>query len=90
MTGNAPWIVGAVVTVLVALLGANGLLVERMRRRSTHADRKLTDTGQALTGFKELVDDVREQRDYWKAAYVEMEADRDYWKRKANSRDRKS
>lgn len=90
MTGNAPWIVGVVVTVLVAMLGTNGVLVERMRRRSTDADRKLTDTGQALTGFKELVDDIREQRDYWKAAYAEMEADRDYWKRKATARDTKT
>lgn len=54
------------VGVIVALFSANGIgglwYVERVRRRSTLIEQGQTNTGQALSGFKDLVEDLQEER----------------------------
>lgn len=78
MSHSTPWIVGA----LVAFFSVNGIggywFVQRIGRRAVATDQKLTDSGQALVGFKDLVaaiqEERREERARDKARIAELEA----------------
>lgn len=79
---NTPWVVG----VLIALFAGNSIfgiwLTERFRQKSTTADQKITDTGQALGGFKDLVTDLQEERASLRADIDELKAEIARLKRK--------
>lgn len=70
-----PWLVGT----LVSLFAGNSIfgiwLTGRIQRRSADADRKLTDTGQALGGFRDLVTDLQEERSALKAEVADLKAE---------------
>ena len=76
MSGSAPWLVGALVTVFVAVVGPAGYLVTRLSRRTATADQKITETGQALAAFKDLVQDLQEERDGLKAEKADWRVER--------------
>lgn len=75
MSATAPWIVGALVTMFVAVAGPAGILVARIQRRTTQTDQKLTASGQALDGFRSLVQDLQEERDALKQENRELKAE---------------
>lgn len=67
------------VGALLTLFAGNSLfgiwLTERMRQRSATADQKLTDTGQALGGFRDLVGELQEERAALKTEIAELRAE---------------
>lgn len=75
MGQSAPWIVGALLTAFVAVAGPAGILVARVQRRSTTADQKITETGQALSGFRDLVGDLQEERAALKQEVAALKAE---------------
>lgn len=74
--GDAPWIVGALVAVFVAVAGPAGVLVARVQRKTATADNKLAATDLAITGFKDLVQDLQEERDALKQEKAEWRVER--------------
>ena len=74
--GDAPWLVGALVAVFVAVAGPAGLLVARVQRTTATADRKVEATDLALKGFRDLVQDLQEERDALKQEKAEWRVER--------------
>lgn len=76
MAGTAPWVVGVLVTLFVAIAGPAGILVARVQRKTSTADQKLTATDQAIDAFKALVQDLQEERDALKREKDEWRVER--------------
>lgn len=74
--GDAPWLVGALVAAFVAVAGPAGFLVARIQHRTAVADQKLTATDLALKGFRDLLQEVQEERDALKREKQEWHVER--------------